>query len=114
MKQNITVPAASEADEMTAMRDDVRERIVSDPNIMGGTPTIRGTRISARSIFGRVAAGDTVDSILEDYPYLDRETVEAAAFYGAANPPRGRPAGKPKCSLLVRDANLQTTTRREG
>jgi uncharacterized protein (DUF433 family) len=78
-----------------ALYERARETIVSDPAIMGGTPTIRGTRITARALLGRVAGGETIDSILEDYPYLDRETVEGAAVYAAANPPRGRPAGKP-------------------
>jgi uncharacterized protein (DUF433 family) len=78
-----------------ALYEHARQRIVSDPDIMGGTPTIRGTRITAQSVLGRIESGDTIDSILEDYPYLDRETIEAASVYAEANPPRGRPAGKP-------------------
>lgn len=71
-----------------------RDLIVSDPEIMGGTPTIRGTRITAQAILGRLESGDTIDSILDDYPYLNQEMVETAALYAKANPPRGRPAGK--------------------
>jgi uncharacterized protein (DUF433 family) len=71
-----------------------RELIVSDPEIMGGSPTIRGTRITAQAILGRINAGETITSILDDYPYLNQETVEAAAIYAKANAPRGRPAGK--------------------
>jgi uncharacterized protein (DUF433 family) len=71
-----------------------RDLIVSDPDIMGGTPVIRGTRITAQAILGRINAGDSICSILEEYPYLDQETVEAAALYAKANPPRGRPAGE--------------------
>jgi uncharacterized protein (DUF433 family) len=71
-----------------------RDLIVSDPDILGGSPTIRGTRITARAILGRLDAGDTIATILEDYPYLDQETLEAAALFAKANPPRGRPAGK--------------------
>ncbi len=59
--------------------------IVRNPEILGGTPVIRGTRISARVILGRLNDGDTVDIILEDYPYLDRETIEAAASYARRN-----------------------------
>jgi uncharacterized protein (DUF433 family) len=77
-----------------ALYDRARELVVKDPAIMGGTPTIRGTRITAQSILGRLEGGDSVESVLEDYPYLDRETVEAAALYAKANPPRGRPSGK--------------------
>lgn len=87
--------ALHEVQRRVALYDRAREQIVSDPEIMGGTPTIRGTRITAQAIHGRIGDGDTVDSILEDYPYLDRETVEAACLYAQANPPRGRPTGKP-------------------
>jgi len=71
-----------------------RDLIVRDPEIMGGSPTIRGTRITAQAILGRLDAGDTIATILDDYPYLDEEMVEAAALFAKANPPRGRPAGK--------------------
>jgi uncharacterized protein (DUF433 family) len=71
-----------------------RDLIVSDPDIMGGTPVIRGTRITAQAILGRIEAGDTIADILDGYPYLDQETVEAAALFAKANPPRGRPAGE--------------------
>jgi len=74
--------------------DRAREIIVSDPVIMGGAPTIRGTRITTWSILGRLEDGDSVETVLEDYPYLDREAVEAAALHARANPPRGRPSGK--------------------
>lgn len=68
-----------------------RERIASDPAVMGGLPVIRGTRLPARTLHARVKGGDSVESILEDYPYLDRETIEAAVLFMEANPARGRP-----------------------
>ncbi len=77
-----------------ALYERAREAIVHDPAIMGGAATIRGTRITAEAILGRLEGGDTVDSIVEDYPYLDPDTVECAAIYASANPARGRPAGK--------------------
>jgi uncharacterized protein (DUF433 family) len=77
-----------------ALYERARESIVSDPEIMGGTPVLRGTRITARSILGRIEGGDSIETILEDYPYLDRNGIEAAALYAKANPPRGRPAGQ--------------------
>lgn len=87
--------ALREVRRRVALYERACEQIVCDPEIMGGTPTIRGTRITAQAIHGRIGAGDTVDSILQDYPYLDRETVEAASLFAQANPPRGRPADKP-------------------
>jgi len=89
-----TGKALADVRRRMALYEQARQRIVSDPDIMGGTPTIRGTRITAQSVLGRIEYGDTIDSILEDYPYLDRETVEVASVYAKANPPRGRPAGK--------------------
>ena len=68
--------------------------IVSDPEIMGGTPTISGTRITAQALLGRIEDGESIDSIAADYPALDAKTIEAAVFYAKANPPRRRSNGK--------------------
>jgi uncharacterized protein (DUF433 family) len=68
-----------------------RERIICDPAIMVGEPVIKGTRLPARMLHARIKAGDSVDSVLAEYAYLDREAVEAAVLYIEANPPRGRP-----------------------
>jgi uncharacterized protein (DUF433 family) len=73
----------------------VREPIESDPGITGRNPTLRGTGITVHPLLGRIAGGDTIDSILEDNPYLDCETLKGAAVFAAANPPCGRPPGKP-------------------
>lgn len=58
-----------------------RRRIVSDPAVMGGVPVVEGTRLPARMLHARVQGGDTIETILEEYPYLDREAVEAAVRY---------------------------------
>lgn len=71
-----------------------RQVVVSDPAILGGTPVIRGTRITAQALLDRVRDGDTAADILADYPDLPRDTVEAALLYAEAHPPRGRPAGQ--------------------
>ncbi len=86
--------ALAAARRRLALYNHARQIIVSNPAIMGGMPTIRGSRITAQSILGRLESGDSVESVLEDYPYLDRDAVEAAALYAKANPPRGRPGGK--------------------
>ncbi len=57
--------------------------IVSDPNICGGKPTIRGTRIMVRNILGMMAGGYTVEKILQAYPELTQEMVLAALEYAA-------------------------------
>ena len=71
------------------------EHIAVDPTILGGTPVIRGTRLTVYAVRGRLAEGERVEDILEDYPRLAREAVEAANVYAQTHPLRGRPAGRP-------------------
>ncbi len=52
--------------------------IVSDPDLCGGKPTIRGTRIMVRNILGMLAGGYTVEKILSAYPELTAEMVRMA------------------------------------
>ena len=59
------------------------ERVVADPNICSGKPVIRGTRIMVRNILGMIAGGYTMDRVLESYPELTREDVQAALEYAA-------------------------------
>jgi uncharacterized protein (DUF433 family) len=58
-----------------------RERIVSDPNILVGKPTIKGTRISVELILGWLANGWSFDDILESYPHITREDILAALAF---------------------------------
>ncbi len=53
------------------------ERIVFDPDICNGQPTIRGTRVTAQTVLEFLAAGDSVEDVLEEYPALIREDVLA-------------------------------------
>lgn len=68
-----------------------RERIVSDRDIMGGTPCIAGTRVPARHLAAAVGAGLSVEAILADYPSIERKDVELADLWSRATPPQGRP-----------------------
>ncbi len=58
-------------------------RIVSDPNILFGKPTIRGTRIPVELILEKLADGETVDAILSSYPKLTKEDISAALDFAA-------------------------------
>jgi uncharacterized protein (DUF433 family) len=58
--------------------------IVVDPKICSGKPVVRGTRIMVKNILGMVAGGYTVDRIIEAYPELTREMVQAALEYAAS------------------------------
>ena len=50
---------------------------------MGGKPCIRGLRVTVGMIVGQIAAGRSVDELLADYPYLEREDVLEALRYAA-------------------------------
>jgi uncharacterized protein (DUF433 family) len=60
---------------------DWRERIVSDPDILRGKPTVRGTRLSVELIVGWLAQGWTHEMLLESYPQLGRDDILAALAY---------------------------------
>ncbi len=68
-----------------------REIVVSDPDVLGGTPVVRGTRVPVYDVAASVAAGLPADRILAAYPSLDADKIELAAIYAEANPARGRP-----------------------
>ena len=55
--------------------------IISDPTIMMGKPVITGTRITVELILEKFASGESVEQILESYPRLTREGIQAALTY---------------------------------
>jgi uncharacterized protein (DUF433 family) len=86
-----------------------REIVVSDPDVLGGTPVVRGTRVPVYDVAASVAAGLPVGRILAAYPSLDGEKIELAAIYAEANPARGRPRASeaaPKGSVIIADRRV--------
>ena len=69
--------------ETYAMND--ADRIIRDPQICGGEPVFRGTRVTLRTVLASLAAGDGVDTILADFPALKPEDVQAAIAFAAAS-----------------------------
>jgi uncharacterized protein (DUF433 family) len=61
----------------------VDDRIVVDPNICSGKPTVRGTRIRVTNILGMVAGGYTMARIIDAYPELTNDDVTAALEYAS-------------------------------
>ena len=53
------------------------ERIVVNPQIFGGKPIIRGMRMAVEHVIGMLAAGDTAETILKEYPFLERDDIQA-------------------------------------
>lgn len=73
----------------------VQAMVVSDPEIMRGTPVFKGTRIPVELVAEMIAEDTTVEELLGGYPALSREQVELAPLYVAAFPRRGRPVQRP-------------------
>ena len=59
------------------------DRITHDPAIMGGKPIIRGMRVTVGMVLGELGAGASVEDILAEFPYLEREDILQAIRYGA-------------------------------
>lgn len=59
------------------------DRITRQPGMMDGKACIRGMRVTVGMIVGQIGAGRSIDEILADYPYLDREDVMQALRHAA-------------------------------
>ena len=56
-------------------------RITVNPAIFGGKPIIRGRRLAVEHVLGMLAAGDSPETILEGYPWLEAEDIQACLVY---------------------------------
>jgi uncharacterized protein (DUF433 family) len=81
----------------TSLRELRRARrlVVSDPDILGGDPVFRGTRVPVHLIADLIAAGSPASELLESYPRLTDAMIAMAPVYAAAYPLRGRPRKQP-------------------
>lgn len=61
----------------------IPEKIVLDPEIMGGRPCIRGTRVTVGLIVGMLAGNHDRNEVLKLYPYLSSDDIDAALEYAA-------------------------------
>ncbi|HEY5048020.1 MAG TPA: DUF433 domain-containing protein [Rhizomicrobium sp.] len=59
------------------------DRIAQRPELMGGKACIRGIRVTVGMVVGQIGAGRTIDEIVAEYPYLEREDVLQALKYAA-------------------------------
>jgi uncharacterized protein (DUF433 family) len=58
-------------------------RITQRPEVMGGKACIRGMRVTVGMVVGQIGAGHSVDEVIKDYPYLEREDIMQALRYAA-------------------------------
>lgn len=87
--------ASDEIARRWAALRDAAELVVSDPEIRGGEPVLQGTRVPVYVIADLAAQGAETRELLEDFPSLDAEMIQAALAYAETNPRRGRPAKAP-------------------
>jgi uncharacterized protein (DUF433 family) len=59
------------------------DRITQDPKVMGGKPCIRGLRVTVGTVVGLLASGHSHEDILAQYPYLEKDDIQAALSYAA-------------------------------
>jgi uncharacterized protein (DUF433 family) len=59
------------------------ERIEINPEIMGGKPVVRGTRVPVETVLRKLGAGMSADAILADHPRLTRDDIQAAQAFAA-------------------------------
>jgi uncharacterized protein (DUF433 family) len=80
--------AVERAERYAADRDTYIEMI---EGVQGGRPVIKGTRLTVSAIHGRLSSGDTIETLIEDYPDIPRRAFEAAFLYAQTHPQVGRP-----------------------
>jgi uncharacterized protein (DUF433 family) len=84
--------AVSEVAKEAVSYSELRDRYIEEnPRRRGGEPVISGTRLGVYGIAERISRGETIETLLEDYPYVPAEAFETARLYAAAHPPLGRP-----------------------
>lgn len=80
-----------EVDGRLRRLSEARQMVVEDPEILSGTPVIRGTRVPVHDVAAQLDAGVPMERILKSYPSLSASQVELASIYAKAAPQRGRP-----------------------
>ena len=61
--------------------EELLQRITINPTIFGGKPIVRGRRLAVEHVLAMLAAGDSVETVLEGYPWLEPEDVRACLAY---------------------------------
>lgn len=94
VKVDLQEPRRDLAASLRALRR-ARSLVVTDPEILGGDPVFRGTRVPVHSIAAMLEQGSTEAEILGAYPRITAEMVRLAPAYAQAYPIRGRPRSQP-------------------
>ena len=78
-------------DKLARFEEWKQRRIVTDPDVVGGEPTVGKSRLAVRHVGGMLLRGASPKEVREDYPYLKDEDIEFAPVYTRAYPRMGRP-----------------------
>ncbi len=89
-------PAARAVRSGLSQLSKARGVVSSTPDVLGGTPVFKGTRIPVHDIADMLANGDRRAAIIKAFPQLDADRIRLATVYALAYPPRGRPRTKPR------------------
>ena len=73
------------------------ERLTVDPRIFGGKPIVRGHRLAVEHVLGMLAAGDSSETLLQGYPWLQIEDIRACLLYAS------RVIGRERVELVLMD-----------
>ncbi len=89
-------PAAQTVRSGLSLLAKARSMVSSTPEVLGGTPVFKGTRIPVHDVADMLVNGDRPAAIIKAYPQLDADHVRLALIYAQAYPARGRPRIKPR------------------
>jgi uncharacterized protein (DUF433 family) len=90
--------ARREVEARESALDRAKAQILSDPNVIGGEPVFKGTRVPVYDVAASLDKGISRKRILAAYPVLDENALDHALLYAEAFPPRGRPREAPRTS----------------
>ena len=87
-------PAARAVRSGLSQLSKARGIVARAPDVLGGTPVFKGTRIPVHDVADMLTNGDRPAAIVKAFPQLDEDRIRLAAIYALAYPPRGRPRTK--------------------
>ena len=75
------IPHHQETGDLMSDSNKLLKRITVNPQVLAGKPIIRGRRLAVEHVLGMLAAGDTPETILSGYPWLEAEDIQACLVY---------------------------------
>jgi uncharacterized protein (DUF433 family) len=104
--------ARREVEARESALDRAKAGILSDPDVIGGEPVFKGTRVPVYDVTASLDKGISRERILAAYPMLDEDALDDALLYAEAFPPRGRPREAPRTSPPLEPIEVTAERRR--